>query len=87
MVAGRALMAKLAPPTMLNEWFGLYAMSGTATSFVGPATIGVLTTVFQSQRAGVAGALLPGGRPPGDVQGEGRADESLTLEHGPATGR
>jgi UMF1 family MFS transporter len=58
MVVGRALMAKLVPPTMLNEWFGLYAMSGTATSFVGPATIGVLTTVFQSQRAGVAVGLF-----------------------------
>lgn len=58
MVTGRALMAKLAPPTMLNEFFGLFAMSGTATSFVGPATIGVLTTVFQSQRVGVAVGLF-----------------------------
>jgi MFS transporter, UMF1 family len=54
MVTGRALMAKLAPPSMLNEFFGLYSMSGTATSFVGPAAIGLLTTAFQSQRAGVA---------------------------------
>jgi len=51
MVSGRALMAKLAPPTMLNELFGLFAMSGTATSFVGPAAIGILTTLFHSQRA------------------------------------
>jgi MFS transporter, UMF1 family len=54
LVTSRALMAKLAPPAMLNEFFGLFAMSGTATSFVGPAAIGVLTTVFQNQRAGVA---------------------------------
>jgi UMF1 family MFS transporter len=58
MVTGRAMMAKLAPPTMLNEFFGLFAMSGTATSFVGPASIGILTTVFQSQRAGVAVGLV-----------------------------
>ncbi len=58
MVTGRAMMAKLAPPAMLNEFFGLFAMSGTATSFVGPATIGVLTTVFQNQRAGVAVGIV-----------------------------
>jgi UMF1 family MFS transporter len=38
---------------MLNEFFGLYSMSGTATSFVGPAAIGLVTTLFNSQRAGV----------------------------------
>jgi MFS transporter, UMF1 family len=58
LVTGRALMAKLAPPTMLNEFFGLFAMSGTATSFVGPACIGILTTMFQSQRAGVAVGIV-----------------------------
>jgi UMF1 family MFS transporter len=58
MVTGRAMMAKLAPPTMLNEFFGLFAMSGTATSFVGPASIGALTIAFQSQRAGVAVGLI-----------------------------
>ncbi|MEP7244342.1 MAG: MFS transporter [Gammaproteobacteria bacterium] len=58
MVTGRALMAKLAPPSMLNEFFGLFAMSGTATSFVGPACIGILTAVFQNQRAGVAVGLF-----------------------------
>jgi UMF1 family MFS transporter len=58
MVTGRALMAKLAPPSMLNEFFGLYSMSGTATSFVGPMAIGLLTTAFQSQRAGVAVGIV-----------------------------
>jgi UMF1 family MFS transporter len=51
--SSRALMAKLSPPAMLNEFFGLYALSGTATSFFGPLAIGVATTAFQSQRAGV----------------------------------
>ena len=52
------MMAKLAPRAMLNEFFGLFAMSGTATSFVGPASISILTTVFHSQRAGVAVGLV-----------------------------
>ena len=58
LVTGRALMAKISPRAMLNEFFGLFAMSGTATSFIGPAAIGVLTTVFHSQRAGVAVGLV-----------------------------
>ncbi len=51
-------MAKIAPQSMLNEFFGLFAMSGTATSFIGPAAIGVLTLAFQSQRVGVAVGLV-----------------------------
>ncbi len=54
LVTARALMAKLAPPSMLNEFFGLYALSGTATAFVGPLAIGLLTSALHSQRAGVA---------------------------------
>ena len=43
LVTGRAFMAKLAPQKMLNEFFGLFAMSGTAMSFVGPLVIGQVT--------------------------------------------
>ncbi len=52
--SSRALMAKLSPPHMLNDFFGLYALSGTATSFIGPLAIGILTSVFHNQRAGLA---------------------------------
>jgi UMF1 family MFS transporter len=58
LVTSRALMAKMSPPAMLNEFFGLYAMSGTATTFVGPLMIGLVTTLFASQRAGVAVGLM-----------------------------
>lgn len=53
-VSSRSLMARLAPTEMLNEFFGLYALSGTATSFLGPLAIGLLTTLFHNQRAGVS---------------------------------
>jgi UMF1 family MFS transporter len=43
---------------MLNEFFGLYAMSGTATTFLGPAAIGVLTHVFHNNRVGVAVGIV-----------------------------
>ncbi len=61
--SSRAMMAQLSPPSMLNEFFGIYAMSGTATSFLGPLAIGLLTFLFHSQRAGFAsgiGFLLAG---------------------------
>jgi MFS transporter, UMF1 family len=55
--SSRALMGKLAPPAMLNEFFGVYAMSGTATSFVGPLAIGLVTTLSHSQRIGIASGI------------------------------
>ena len=54
LATSRTLMAKLSPPGMLNEFFGLYAVSGNATSFIGPLAIGIVTAAFASQRAGVA---------------------------------
>lgn len=52
--SSRALMAKLAPPHMRADFFSLYALSGTVTSFAGPLAIGIMTSVFQSQRAGIS---------------------------------
>jgi UMF1 family MFS transporter len=42
----------------MNELFGIYALSGTATSFMGPLSIAVLTQVFASQRAGLCAGLV-----------------------------
>jgi MFS transporter, UMF1 family len=58
LATSRTLMAKLSPREMLTEFFGLYAVSGNATSFVGPLTIGVVTAAFASQRAGVAVGIV-----------------------------
>jgi len=58
LAASRSLMAQLTPPEMLNEFFGIYSMSGTATSFVGPLAIGLVTSLSQNQRAGFAGGVV-----------------------------
>jgi UMF1 family MFS transporter len=42
----------------MSEFFGLYALSGTATAFLGPAVVGFTTSFFQSQRVGFASVLL-----------------------------
>lgn len=56
--ASRSLMARLAPKGMEAEMFGLYALSGKATAFLGPAFLAWATTAFDSQRAGMATVLI-----------------------------
>ena len=56
--ASRSMMARLAPPDMRTEMFGLYALSGKATSFLGPLAFGGATLVFDSQRAGMATIVI-----------------------------
>jgi UMF1 family MFS transporter len=55
--ASRSLMARLAPAGLRTEMFGLYALSGKATAFVGPALVGWLTVWAGSQRIGMATIL------------------------------
>jgi MFS transporter, UMF1 family len=52
--ASRSLMARLAPPAEMAAWFGLFALSGRITGFLGPALLATATTVFASQAAGMA---------------------------------
>jgi len=56
--ASRSLMAHLAPADIRTEMFGLYALSGKATAFLGPMLVGALTAAFDSQRVGMAGILV-----------------------------
>ena len=56
--ASRSLMARLAPVGMEAEMFGLYALSGKATAFLGPLLLAWATTAFDSQRAGMATVLI-----------------------------
>lgn len=56
--ASRTLMAKLAPPGLRTEFFGLYALSGKATAFLGPLLLGWVTVAADSQRWGMATVLV-----------------------------
>jgi UMF1 family MFS transporter len=56
--ASRSMMARLAPEGLRTEMFGLYALSGRATSFMGPIAFGFATGLFGSQRAGMATILV-----------------------------
>jgi UMF1 family MFS transporter len=56
--ASRSLMARLAPAHLRTEMFGLFALSGKATAFLGPFLLGWVTLAFDSQRAGIATVLI-----------------------------
>ena len=47
-------MARLAPEGRIGEFFGLFALSGKVTSFMGPTLVALATTICASQRAGLA---------------------------------
>jgi UMF1 family MFS transporter len=56
--ASRSLMTRLSPPAMRTEMFGLYALSGKATAFVGPFLLSTVTLTFGNQRAGMATIIV-----------------------------
>lgn len=56
--ASRTLMARLAPADMRTEMFGIYALTGKVTAFIGPFLFGTATVWFGSQRAGMATILV-----------------------------
>lgn len=56
--ASRALMARMAPPEELAAHFGLFALSGRITGFLGPAVLAAVTAATDSQRLGMATILI-----------------------------
>jgi UMF1 family MFS transporter len=54
----RTMMARLAPVEKMSQFFGLYALSGSITAFLGPELVASVTGLFRSQRAGMASLLL-----------------------------
>lgn len=56
--ASRSMMARLAPPGQAAEMFGLFALSGKVTAFLGPAVLAAVTAAFASQRAGMATVIV-----------------------------
>ena len=56
--ASRTLLIRMAPTHRIAQYFGLFALTGKVTSFVGPLLIGVVTAVTESQKAGMAVLVL-----------------------------
>ncbi len=56
--SGRACLARLAPPEMMNEMFGLYQLTGKSAAFVGPLAFATVTLHWGSQRWGMSTILV-----------------------------
>lgn len=56
--ASRSLLARLAPPEKVTQYFGLFAFSGKATAFLAPFLVSSVTLATDSQRLGMATIAL-----------------------------
>ncbi len=56
--ASRSLLGRFVPADKENEFFGFFAFSGKATSFLGPLLFGYMALLFNTQRAGISIVLI-----------------------------
>jgi UMF1 family MFS transporter len=56
--SSRTLLTRLTPPARTGAFFGVYALSGTATSWLGPLLVNQGTRVFKTQQGGFATITL-----------------------------
>jgi UMF1 family MFS transporter len=52
--SSRTLLTRLTPPAQTGAFFGVYALSGTATSWLGPFLVNQGTRIFRTQQGGFA---------------------------------
>jgi UMF1 family MFS transporter len=52
------LLTRLTPPEQTGAFFGVYALSGTATSWLGPFLVNQGTRIFKTQQGGFATIIL-----------------------------
>jgi UMF1 family MFS transporter len=56
--ASRTMMTHQANPDRMTEAFGLYALSGKATTFLAPAAIAIVSDLTNSQRMGITPIIV-----------------------------
>jgi MFS transporter, UMF1 family len=56
--ASRTLLIRIAPQDRIAQYFGLFALTGKVTSFIGPLLIGIVTAATASQKMGMAVLVL-----------------------------
>lgn len=54
----RTMLARIAPPEKVAEFFGLYSLSGSSTTFLATGFVSWLTVTLQSQRLGLLGETM-----------------------------
>ena len=56
--SSRSMMARIAPVSMMSQFFGLYALSGSATAFLGHGTVTFFTRISNSQAVGFVSVVI-----------------------------
>ena len=56
--SSRTALINLSSSKNINSSFGVYAMSGKVTNFLGPLLVATFTAIFQSQKAGMATIVI-----------------------------
>jgi UMF1 family MFS transporter len=56
--ASRTLLIRMAPRERIAQYFGLFALTGKVTSFIGPLLVGLVTAITASQKAGMSVLVL-----------------------------
>jgi UMF1 family MFS transporter len=56
--SSRSLLARLAPPEKITQYFGLFAFSGKVTAFFAPFLVATVTAATESQRLGMSAIAL-----------------------------
>jgi len=56
--SSRSLMSRYISNGNNTETFGLYAISGKFTAFIGPAVLAITISIFDSQRAGMGSIII-----------------------------
>ena len=54
----RTMLARIAPTAKMTEFFGLYALSGTATAFLAPWAVQLTTDLTGNDSLGLASILV-----------------------------
>jgi UMF1 family MFS transporter len=49
----RTMLARIAPPEKMSEFFGIYSLSGMSTTFMAPLAVAIFTALTESQRGGM----------------------------------
>jgi UMF1 family MFS transporter len=52
--SSRTLLTRLTPPEQTGAFFGVYALSGTATAWLAPMLVSLGTEIFKTQQGGFA---------------------------------
>jgi len=56
--ASRTMVARLAPTGKVTEFYGIFSLSGRATSFMAPLAIAIVTDIFANQRVAAMVVLV-----------------------------